>query len=86
MRVPRHVLGFALLPLFPHAATTLPTPLPPRPLFRHLDFLRRIRFYHFLAPPKNEDTGRCRHPRFGGLVLDILLAFDIRSAMDEEKV
>lgn len=86
MRIPRHFLGTALLPLLPHATTTLPTPLPPRIVLCNPMFLRRLRFRHFLAPTKNKDPGRRCDPGIGSVVMDLFLAFDICSTLDEDKV
>jgi hypothetical protein len=86
MRIPCHFLGTPLLPLFLDATTTLPTPLPPRIVLCNPMFLRRVRFRHLLASPKNEDSGRCCDLGIGGLVMDLFLAFDICSTLDEDKV
>jgi hypothetical protein len=86
MRIPRHLLGSPLLPLFPHATTTLPTPLPTRIVLCNPMFLRRLRLCDFLAPTTDEDSGRCCDLGIGGLVMDLFLAFDICSTLDEDKV
>ena len=82
MRIPRNLLGTPLPPLLPHATSTLPTPLPTRLVFRHTMLLRRLRLYHFLAPPQGQNSDRSHHPRFGCLELEPSVAIDLCFAMD----
>lgn len=82
MRIPRRLVGTPLLPILPHAASTLPTPLPPRIILCRTLLLRRFRLYDVLAPTANEDTGRGCGPGLDGLELDLFLAFDVCATVD----
>ena len=82
MRIPRDILGTPLPPLLPHATSALPPPLPTRLVFRHTMLLRRIRFRHFVAPPKGQDPDRSHHPRIGCLELEPFVAIDLCLALD----
>ena len=75
-------MGTPLPPLLPHATTTLPTPLPTRLVFRHTMLLRRLRLYHFLAPPKGPDPDRSHHPCIGCLELEPFVPIDLCLAVD----
>jgi hypothetical protein len=79
-------MGAPLPPLLPHATTTLPTSLPTRPLFRYTVLLRRIRFYHFLAPPQGPNSNRSDHLGTGCLELEPSVAIDLCFSMDEGTV
>ena len=70
MRIPRHFMGTSLPPLLPHATSTLPTPLPTRLILRYPMFLRRIRLYHFMAPPQGPNPGRGYHLGIGSMELE----------------
>lgn len=86
MRLPRHLLGPALLPILPHAASTILTPLPPLAMVCHHVFLRRIRLRHIDSPATGEIAGGRGCSCFGHLVVCLFLAVDLCFALDEGQV
>lgn len=75
-------MGTALLPILPHATSTLPPSLPPRTVLCRTLLLRRIRLYDILAPTPDEDTGSGGGTGVNCLVMDLLFPIDVRPTLD----
>jgi hypothetical protein len=82
MRIPRHLMGTPLPPLFPHATSTLPPSLSTRLVLRHTLLLRRLRLYHFMAPSQGPDPNRSYYLGIGCLELEPLVTSHLCCPMD----
>lgn len=78
-----HRLGIALLPLLPHAAPAVPTPLPPLALLFRPLLLRRVRLHHLECPTASQVTGCCGGARAGDLVVCVLQPSDVCGTLDK---